>query len=214
MAEDNGASNQPEMTPEEKKLHDMLQKELIHYSMTFKQTIDDMAIKQMAGTSKLVEQNMTGVIDAILAKNEQTSQAVVDKTIAALKAEMEKQQQAAPRPQPAQQQQTAMTADPNSQGEPQIPQGGQVKPLDYLLFSIGKFLQQTTPKDIVEMIHSFRPPVPVAPQAGDQIAGLLKFQRILGDLRDAGSNSNLTDERIEKVRQETNSAFKATAVQP
>ena len=30
MAEDNGASNQPEMTPEEKKLHDMLQKELIH----------------------------------------------------------------------------------------------------------------------------------------------------------------------------------------
>ena len=158
MAEDNGASNQPEMTPEEKKLHDMLQKELIHYSMTFKQTIDDMAIKQMAETSKLVEQNMTGVIDAILAKNEQTSQAVVDKTIAALKAEMEKQQQAAPRPQPAQQQQIAMTADPNSQGEPQIPQGGQVKPLDYLLFSIGKFLQQTTPKDIVEMIHSFRPP--------------------------------------------------------
>ena len=214
MAEDNGASNQPEMTPEEKKLHDMLQKELIHYSMTFKQTIDDMAIKQMAETSKLVEQNMTGVIDAILAKNEQTSQAVVDKTIAALKAEMEKQQQAAPRPQPAQQQQIAMTADPNSQGEPQIPQGGQVKPLDYLLFSIGKFLQQTTPKDIVEMIHSFRPPPPVAPQAGDQIAGLLKFQRILGDLRDAGSNSNLTDERIEKVRQETNSAFKATAVQP
>ena len=94
MAEDNGASNQPEMTPEEKKLHDMLQKELIHYSMTFKQTIDDMAIKQMAETSKLVEQNMTGVIDAFLAKNEQTSQAVVDKTIAALKAEMEKQQQA------------------------------------------------------------------------------------------------------------------------
>ena len=214
MAEDNGASNQPEMTPEEKKLHDMLQKELIHYSMTFKQTIDDMAIKQMAETSKLVEQNMTGVIDAILAKNEQTSQAVVDKTIAALKAEMEKQQQAAPRPQPAQQQQIAMTADPNSQGEPQIPQGGQVKPLDYLLFSIGKFLQQTTPKDIVEMIHSFRPPPPVALQAGDQIAGLLKFQRILGDLRDAGSQSSLTDERIEKVRQETNSAFKATAVQP
>ena len=211
MAEDNGASNQPEMTPEEKKLHDMLQKELIHYSMTFKQTIDDMAIKQMAETSKLVEQNMTGVIDAILAKNEQTSQAVVDKTIAALKAEMEKQQQAAPRTQPGT---TTAVADPNSQeSELQIPQNGQVKPLDYLLFSIGKFLQQTTPKDIVEMIHSFRPPVPVAPQAGDQIAGLLKFQRILGDLRDAGSNSNLTDERIEKVRQETNSAFKAT-VQP
>ena len=213
MAEDNGASNQPEMTPEEKKLHDMLQKELIHYSMTFKQTIDDMAIKQMAETSKLVEQNMTGVIDAILAKNEQTSQAVVDKTIAALKAEMEKQQQAAPRPQPAQAQ--TQMADPNNQeSELQIPQNGQVKPLDYLLFSIGKFLQQTTPKDLVEMIHSFRPPPPVALQAGDQIAGLLKFQRILGDLRDAGSNSNLTDERIEKVRQETNSAFKATALQP
>jgi len=215
MAEDNGnGTNQPEMTPEEKKLHDMLQKELIHYSMTFKDSIDSMAVRQREETQKLIEQNMTGVVDAILAKNEQSAQNVVDKTIAALRAESEKQQQAAPRPQPAQQQQTAMTADPNSQGEPQIPQGGQVKPLDYLLFSIGKFLQQTTPKDIVEMIHSFRPPVPVAPQAGDQIAGLLKFQRILGDLRDAGSNSNLTDERIEKVRQETNSAFKATAVQP
>ena len=216
MADDNignTGNNPPEMTPEEKKLHDMLQKELIHYSMTFKDSIDSMAVRQREETQKLIEQNMTGVVDAILAKNEQSAQNVVDKTIAALRAESEKQQQAAPRPQPAQAQ--TQMADPNNQeSELQIPQNGQVKPLDYLLFSIGKFLQQTTPKDIVEMIHSFRPPVPVAPQAGDQIAGLLKFQRILGDLRDAGSNSNLTDERIEKVRQETNSAFKATAVQP
>ena len=213
MADENNG-NQPEMSPEEKKLHDMLQRELIHYSMTFKDSIDAMAVRQREETQKLIEQNLTGVVDAHLAKNEKNAQLVVDKTIAALRAESEKQQQAAPtRPQPAQAQ-TQMTSDPNNQGEPQMPEGGQVKPLDYLLFSIGKFLQQTTPKDIVEMIHSFRPPVPVAPQAGDQIAGLLKFQRILGDLRDAGSNSNLTDERIEKVRQETNSAFRATAVQP
>ena len=213
MADNENGSNQPEMTPEDKKLHDMLQRELIHYSMTFKESIDNLVLNHREETQKLIEQNLNGVVDAILAKNEQNAQLVVDKTIAALRAESEKQQQAAPRPQPAQPQ-TQMTSDPNNQGEPQMPEGGQVKPLDYLLFSIGKFLQQTTPKDIVEMIHSFRPPVPVAPQAGDQIAGLLKFQRILGDLRDAGSNSNLTDERIEKVRQETNSAFRATAVQP
>ena len=216
MADDNignTGNGQPEMTPEEKKLHDMLQRELIHYSMTFKDSIDSMAVRQREETQKLIEQNMTGVVDAILAKNEQSAQNVVDKTIAALRAESEKQQQAAPRTQPAQAQ-TQMVDPNNQESELQIPQNGQVKPLDYLLFSIGKFLQQTTPKDIVEMIHSFRPPPPVAPQAGDQIAGLLKFQRILGDLRDAGSNSNLTDERIEKVRQETNSAFKATAVQP
>jgi hypothetical protein len=201
MAEDNGASNQPEMTPEEKKLHDMLQKELIHYSMTFKQTIDDMAIKQMAGTSKLVEQNMTGVIDAILAKNEQTSQAVVDKTIAALKAEMEKQQQAAPRPQPAQQQQTAMTADPNSQGEPQIPQGGQVKPLDYLLFSIGKFLQQTSPKDIIDLVKTLKGGPAVNTMAADQVIQGFKIAKLFNNMEvaktDIGAFSQMAHEALD-----------------
>jgi hypothetical protein len=201
MAEDNGASNQPEMTPEEKKLHDMLQKELIHYSMTFKQTIDDMAIKQMAGTSKLVEQNMTGVIDAILAKNEQTSQAVVDKTIAALKAEMEKQQQAAPRPQPAQQQQIAMTADPNSQGEPQIPQGGQVKPLDYLLFSIGKFLQQTSPKDIIDLVKTLKGGPAVNTMAADQVIQGFKIAKLFNNMEvaktDIGAFSQMAHEALD-----------------
>ena len=156
MAEDNGASNQPEMTPEEKKLHDMLQKELIHYSMTFKQTIDDMAIKQMAETSKLVEQNMTGVIDAILAKNEQTSQAVVDKTIAALRAESEKQQQAAPRPQPG------TTMQPTSSGElvqPGVSQAQGVGPEPFyapLVRGLGNMVQGASLKDVIELVKTFK----------------------------------------------------------
>ena len=201
MAEDNGASNQPEMTPEEKKLHDMLQKELIHYSMTFKQTIDDMAIKQMAETSKLVEQNMTGVIDAILAKNEQTSQAVVDKTIAALKAEMEKQQQAAPRPQPAQQQQTAMTADPNSQAvAQQQPQGG-VKPLDYFLMAIGQFLQQTSPKDIIDLVKTLKGGPAVNTMAADQVIQGFKIAKLFNNMEvaktDIGAFSQMAHEALD-----------------
>ena len=201
MAEDNGASNQPEMTPEEKKLHDMLQKELIHYSMTFKQTIDDMAIKQMAETSKLVEQNMTGVIDAILAKNEQTSQAVVDKTIAALKAEMEKQQQAAPRPQPAQQQQIAMTADPNSQAVAQQQPQGTVKPLDYFLMAIGQFLQQTSPKDIIDLVKTLKGGPAVNTMAADQVIQGFKIAKLFNNMEvaktDIGAFSQMAHEALD-----------------
>ena len=76
MADENNG-NQPEMSPEDKKLHDMLQRELIHYSMTFKESIDNLALKQREETQKLIEQNLTGVVDALLAKNEQNAQAVV-----------------------------------------------------------------------------------------------------------------------------------------
>ena len=200
MAEDNGASNQPEMTPEEKKLHDMLQKELIHYSMTFKQTIDDMAIKQMAETSKLVEQNMTGVIDAILAKNEQTSQAVVDKTIAALRAESEKQQQAAPRTQPGT---TTAVADPNSQAQAvaqQQPQGG-VKPLDYFLMAIGQFLQQTSPKDIIDLVKTLKGGPAVNTMAADQVIQGFKIAKLFNNMEvaktDIGAFSQMAHEALD-----------------
>ena len=199
MAEDNGASNQPEMTPEEKKLHDMLQKELIHYSMTFKQTIDDMAIKQMAETSKLVEQNMTGVIDAILAKNEQTSQAVVDKTIAALKAEMEKQQQAAPRPQPAQAQ--TQMADPNSHAVAQQQPQGTVKPLDYFLMAIGQFLQQTSPKDIIDLVKTLKGGPAVNTMAADQVIQGFKIAKLFNNMEvaktDIGAFSQMAHEALD-----------------
>ena len=199
MAGDNGASNQPEMTPEEKKLHDMLQKELIHYSMTFKQTIDDMAIKQMAETSKLVEQNMTGVIDAILAKNEQTSQAVVDKTIAALRAESEKQQQAAPRPQPAQAQ--TQMADPNSQAVAQQQPQGTVKPLDYFLMAIGQFLQQTSPKDIIDLVKTLKGGPAVNTMAADQVIQGFKIAKLFNNMEvaktDIGAFSQMAHEALD-----------------
>jgi hypothetical protein len=201
MAEDNGASNQPEMTPEEKKLHDMLQKELIHYSMTFKQTIDDMAIKQMAETSKLVEQNMTGVIDAILAKNEQTSQAVVDKTIAALKAEMEKQQQAAPRPQPGTTMQPAAQTDPSSQAVAQQQPQGAVKPLDYFLMAIGQFLQQTSPKDIIDLVKTLKGGPAVNTMAADQVIQGFKIAKLFNNMEvaktDIGAFSQMAHEALD-----------------
>ena len=155
MADNENGSNQPEMTPEDKKLHDMLQRELIHYSMTFKESIDNLVLNHREETQKLIEQNLNGVVDAILAKNEQNAQLVVDKTIAALRAEAEKQQQAAPRPQPGTTVQPAAEGEVAQQGEPQMP-AGPIKPLDYLMYSIGKFLQQTTPKDIIETIKTLK----------------------------------------------------------
>ena len=201
MADDNignTGNGQPEMTPEEKKLHDMLQRELIHYSMTFKDSIDSMAVRQREETQKLIEQNMTGVVDAILAKNEQSAQNVVDKTIAALRAESEKQQQAAPRTQPGT---TTAVADPNSQAvAQQQPQGG-VKPLDYFLMAIGQFLQQTSPKDIIDLVKTLKGGPAVNTMAADQVIQGFKIAKLFNNMEvaktDIGAFSQMAHEALD-----------------
>jgi len=196
--ENNG--NQPEMSPEDKKLHDMLQRELIHYSMTFKDSIDAMAVRQREETQKLIEQNLTGVDDALLAKNEQNAQLVVDKTIAALRAESEKQQQAAPtRPHPAQLQ-TQMTADPNNQAVAQQPQGA-VKPLDYFLMAIGQFLQQTSPKDIIDLVKTLKGGPAVNTMAADQMIQAFRISKLFTNIKvaetDIGAFEKMAHEALD-----------------
>ena len=199
MADENN-SNQPEMSPEDKKLDDMLQKKLVHYSLTFKDSIDDMAIKQMAATQKLIEQSLNGVVDAVLAKNEQNAQLVVDKTIAALRAEAEKQQQAAPRPQPGT---TTAVTDPNNPTSTALAApAGPAKPLDFFLMAIGQFLQNTTPKDIIEMVKTIKGGSPaVNTMAADQMIQAFRISKLFTNIKvaetDIGAFEKMAHEALD-----------------
>ena len=200
MADNENGSNQPEMSPEDKKLHDMLQRELTHYSMTFKDRIDAMAVRQREETQKLIEQNLTGVVDAILAKNEQNAQLVVDKTIAALRAESEKQQQAAPRPQPGT---TTAVTDPNNPTSTALAApAGPAKPLDFFLMAIGQFLQNTTPKDIIEMVKTIKGGSPaVNTMAADQMIQAFRISKLFTNIKvaeiDIGAFEKMAHEALD-----------------
>jgi hypothetical protein len=198
MADENNG-NLPEMSPEEKKLHDMLQRELIHYSMTFKDSIDAMAVRQREETQKLIEQNLTGVVDAILAKNEQNAQLVVDKTIAALRAESEKQQQAAPRPQPGT---TTTVTDPNNPTSTALAApAGPAKPLDFFLMSIGQFLQNTTPKDIIDLVKTLKGGPAVNTMAADQMIQAFRISKLFTNIKvaetDIGAFEKMAHEALD-----------------
>ena len=199
MADNENNGNQPEMSPEDKKLHDMLQRELIHYSMTFKDSIDAMAVRQREETQKLIEQNLTGVVDALLAKNEQNAQLVVDKTIAALRAEAEKQQQAAPRPQPGT---TTAVTDPNNPTSTALAApAGPAKPLDFFLMAIGQFLQQTSPKDIIDLVKTLKGGPAVNTMAADQVIQGFKIAKLFNNMEvaktDIGAFSQMAHEALD-----------------
>ena len=52
--------------------------------------------------------------------------------------------------------QPAAQTDPNSQAVAQQQPQGAVKPLDYFLMAIGQFLQQTSPKDIIDLVKTLK----------------------------------------------------------
>ena len=74
----------------------------------------------------------------------------------------------------------------------------------------GLLSDPNTLSSIKELVSIFKP-TPVAPQMqmGDMFAGFLRFEKVLGELSDV--RHTLDNDRIEKVRQETNAAFKTPA---
>ena len=190
---------QPEEDPLQKRVNELVEKQMMRYSKTLIEKLDDFDKRQEQKLDAKLETSLKGVVDYLSAQSDARSQKIVDSTIAALRQEAEKQHANQPEPRPAQAQQQA-----DGTKESAAPQIVATKPLDYFLMSMVNFVSQITPHDVIEFIGKIKGGPAVNTMAADQMIQAFKISKLFTNIKvaetDIGAFEKMAHEALDTAK--------------